>query len=56
MGVIARVAKYTNEELSRIQEQYAELIEGSESEPHQADFEDEVRVEEDSAEEEASPS
>ncbi len=51
MGVTARVAKYTNEELNRIQEQYAELVEGSEAEPIQGDFDDEVRADDEAQEE-----
>ncbi len=55
MGVTARVAKYTNEELNRIQQQYAELVERSEPEPHQADFDDDVRADEE-VQEDDSPS
>jgi hypothetical protein len=50
------VAKYTNEDLNRIQEQYAELIEGPEPEPHQVEFDDEVRADEEGHEDESPPS
>ena len=56
MGVIEDVAKYTIEELNRIQEQYQELIEGPEEEPVEANFEEEAHAQDDVQEDEQQPS
>ena len=51
MGVIRRVAKYTNEELNRIQEQFAELVEGTELAAHEGELDEDVRAEDETQEE-----
>jgi hypothetical protein len=50
------VAKYTNEELDRIQEQYAELVHGTEMDPTQSEYEEEAFADDDARDEESPPS
>ena len=50
------MAKYTNEDLEQIREQYAELVQGTETEPTQAEYEEEAFADDDAQDEDAPPS